>query len=212
MTPMPEDAAEIPGDEFPEDASGSITILYQQWRQGQVTSLGELIERFRPRLIALARSTLGGRLARLPDDEDAMQSAMVSFWEQVEQGQFNENLDRDDLWNLLGLMTVRKALKLVRRERTQKRGGGAVVGGLPLEELPGADRAGHAGDDVGLDVHCAELLELLDDDVRPFALLRLMGYKNHEIATQMECTERKVERKLQLVRAIWEDEMQRWRD
>ena len=44
---------------------------------------------------------------------------------------------------------------------------------------------------------------MLPDDLRPFAVLRLMGYRNREAAEQMNCTERKVERKLNLVRDAW---------
>lgn len=164
-----------------------------------------MIERFRPRLLALAHSTLGGRVPRMADAEDALQSAMISFWEQVEEGKFDDQLDRDDLWNLLGLITVRKAIKLASRELAQKRGGGKVISGVPLENIAGEKSA------ATLDVLCSELLEMLDVDVRTVALLRLMGHKNREIAEHLGCTERKVERKLQLVRAVWEEEVARWK-
>lgn len=186
------------------DASGSITVLYQQWRQGEPTALGDLITRFRPRLLALAHSTLAGRLPRVADAEDALQSAMISFWERVEDGSFKEDPDRDDLWNVLGLITVRKALKLQTREQTQKRGAGRVVSGVSLENAAGVDPAS------GVDLLCTEMLELLDEDLRSFALLRLMGHKNHEIAEALGCSERKVERKLNLVRAVWEEEIANW--
>ncbi len=188
----------------PLDASGSITLLFQQWRQGETTALSDLFARFRPRLLALAHSTLAGRLPRAADAEDALQSAMISFWERVEGGGLSDDLDRDDLWNVLGLITVRKALKLQSKENAQKRGGGRVVSGAELENSPGEESA------AGLDLLCSEMVELLDVDLRSFALLRLMGYKNREIAQEFGCTERKVERKLQLVRAVWEEEIRRW--
>jgi DNA-directed RNA polymerase specialized sigma24 family protein len=37
-----------------------------------------------------------------------------------------------------------------------------------------------------------------------------MGYKNGEIATEFDCSERKVERKLNLVRAVWAEEVEKW--
>lgn len=194
------DSPELPVD----DASGSITGLYHQWRQGNSESLNQLISRFWPRLLALAHSTLRGRVQRVADAEDALQSAMISFWEHVDNGGFEHEMDRDDLWNVLGLFTVRKAIKLQQRERAKKRGGGNVITGIPLENAP-QNRS-----EEGLDLVCAELLEMLDPDLRAFALLRLMGHKNREIAEQFECTERKVERKLQLVRAVWEEEVERW--
>jgi RNA polymerase sigma factor (sigma-70 family) len=189
-----------PGD----DPSGSITVLYQQWRQGNADSISQLMARFWPRLLALANSTLRGRVQRMADAEDALQSAMLSFWERVDGGGFDDEMDRDDLWNVLGLITVRKAIKLQEREGAQKRGGGKVVTGIPLENEPQK----HSED--GVDLVCAELLEMLDPELRAFALLRLTGYKNREIAEQFDCTERKVERKLQLVRAVWEQEVDQW--
>ncbi len=188
-----------------DDASGSITILYQQWRQGNPNSLNQLISRFWPRLLALAHSTLRGRIQRVADAEDALQSAMISFWGQVDKGGFEHEMDRDDLWNVLGLFTVRKAIKQQEREHAKKRGGGKIVTGLPLENEP------QKGTEEGLDLVCAELLEMLDPDLRAYALLRLMGHKNREIAEEFECTERKVERKLQLVRAVWEQEVEHWK-
>lgn len=193
-----------PSDQDELNPSGSISILYQQWRQGRSDALGELIARFWPRLIALANSTLAGRLQRVTDAEDALQSAMVSFWEQVEQGEFDHEMDRDDLWNILGLFTVRKALKHQKKERAQKRGGGRTVTGVPLENAAGPVS------EAEFDFLCTELLEMLEPDLRSFALLRLMGHKNREIAEELGCTERKVERKLQLIRSIWGEEAENW--
>lgn len=69
---------------------------------------------------------------------------------------------------------------------------------LPLEEaaavLPAAD----------FDLHCEELLSQLEPELREFAILRLLGYRNREIAAMHDCTERKVERKLNLIRLRWQ--------
>jgi DNA-directed RNA polymerase specialized sigma24 family protein len=141
----------------------------------------------------------------MADAEDALQSAMISFWEGVAHGDFSNSMDREDLWNVLGLITVRKATKLQEREFAQKRGAGQVVTGVPLEQSPQQQQPLE-----GMDLICEELLQMLDPDLRAFALLRLMGHKNREIAEELGCTERKVERKLQLIRAEWENEVGLW--
>jgi len=187
-----------------DDPSGSITGLYQRWRSGHVGSLDGLMARFRPRLLALARSTLSGRVQRIADAEDALQSAIISFWEKAERGDLNKDLDRNDLWNVLGLITVRKAIRQQTRERAQKRGGGQLVTGLPMEELTGSN------EDVPPEMICAELLELLPPEEREITLLKLLGHSNREIAEQLGCSEKKVERKVHLVREIWLDEISRW--
>ena len=45
---------------------------------------------------------------------------------------------------------------------------------------------------------------LKDPDLRQIALWKLEGYTNAEIATQLDCTLRTVERKLERIRGYWE--------
>ena len=186
------------------DLSGSVSILFQQIRAGDAAAVARLWDRFRLRLTALAEQALSGRWKRMADAEDALQSAFISFWQRAERGDFGDEMTRDDLWNVLGTITVRKALRQQRRESAQKRGGGRVRDEADLHEVASSANSPE------FDVVCAEMLELLEPDLRSYALLRLMGHKNREIADQFSCTERKVERKLQLIRAVWDEEVARW--
>ncbi len=113
---------------MPADDDGSITGFFERLRAGEAEAARRLWERFLPRLRRLAQMTLAGRPQRVADADDAMLSAFASFWQRAERGDLRGPFDRDDLWNLLGLITVRKALKQVRRERAEKRGGGRVRG------------------------------------------------------------------------------------
>lgn len=188
------------------DSTGSVTQFFDQFRAGDALAAQRLWERFFPRLHALARHTLAGRRGGATDADDAVQSAFVSFWNRAREGGFASGLGRDDLWNLLGVITVRKARRHQRRELAAKRGGGKVVGEGDLQGddgAPGLDAVA-AAPAAEVDLCAEELLQQLDDDLRPFAVLRLLGYKNREIAELHDCTERKVERKLALVRLAWE--------
>lgn len=112
------------------------------------------------------------------------------------------------MWNLLGTIRVRKSLQQAARERAAKRGGGRVGGegelvgrdGRPLaldqlaQQLPAAD----------FDLCGEELLETLDPAMRAIAVFRLFGYSNAEIAAEQQCSERKIERKLHVIRRRWE--------
>ena len=187
-----------------DDLSGSVSILFQQIRAGDAAAVARLWDRFRLRLRALAEQALSGRWKRMADAEDALQSAFISFWQRAERGDFGDEMTRDDLWNVLGTITVRKALRQQRRESAQKRGGGRVRDEADPHEVASSANSPE------FDVVCAEMLELLEPDLRSYALLRLMGHKNREIADQFSCTERKVERKLQLIRAVWDEEVARW--
>ena len=137
----------------------------------------------------------------MSDADDALQSAFISFWQRAERGDFGEVMTRDDLWNVLGTITVRKALRQQRHELAQKRGGGRTREEMDLHESVST------ADSPEFEVVCAEMLE---PDLRSYALLRLMGHKNREIADHFGCTERKVERKLQLIRAVWDQEVAHW--
>lgn len=191
-------------DEVQHSASdGSVAGFLRQLGAGDPGAADALWQRFFPRLVRLARGTLARHAHSTGDAEDAAQSALVSLWQRAGRGDLR-TLDGDGLWALLATITHRKSLRRVRQALAQKRGGGRVKsatdvgdGDLPLDEvlavLPTHDT----------DLICEELLLALTDSARPFALLRIVGHTNAEIAGQLACTERKVERKLQLIRRLW---------
>lgn len=196
------------------DVHGSVTQFFEDLKSGQKAAAGPLWDRYFPRLLGLARKTLSSRSQRVHDAEDAVLSAFASFWKQAEQGGIEGELNRNNLWNLLGTMTVRKAMRHARHESARKRGGGQVVG---ESRLMGNDGDSAGGLDaqfskvaaVDVDLVCEEFMMLLDEDLRPFAVLRLMSYRNKEIADLMQCSEHKVERKLALIRKRWRLEVDR---
>lgn len=55
------------------------------------------------------------------------------------------------------------------------------------------------------DLYAEELLLRLDESLRPFAVLKLMGYTDTEIAERPGCTERTVQRKMRLTRLAWDE-------
>jgi len=198
-----------------DPSEGSITQFFGKLRHGDEMAAGRLLEEYFPRLVGLARKTLLGGPRQVADEQDAAQSAFVSFWRRSQRGDFDEHLDRNDIWKLLSTITVRKALKQIEREKAQKRGGGKVFHESALPGLSNApdglfrlDQQFGAKASEEFDLICEELLLKLDEEPRTFAILRLMGHKNREIAELHGCTERKVERKLNLIRMIWEEEIE----
>ena len=121
--------------------------------------------------------------------------------------------DRDDLWALLVLITVRKAADLANYNRRERRGGGQVRGDSALEPLEGEHAAGGfaqiEADDPTPDV-AVQLVEefqglldrLGDDELRSIAVWRLEGYTNAEIAGRLGRAEVSVRRRLRLIRSI----------
>jgi len=199
---------------MPEDLTdgeplGSVTVFFHRLQAGDAAAAEGLWTRYFPRLAGLARKTLAGRPQGAADAEDAVQSAFASFCQRAQAGAV-EVADRAQLWNLLGLITKRKALAQIRREVAAKRGSGRIVAEAALTGPEGKplrlDQAAAAMTTDDFDLHVAELLERLDPGLREFAVLRAMGWTNREIADRLDCTERKVERKLQLIRLAWEAE------
>ncbi len=166
-----------------------------------------------PRLVELARKHLRGTSRRVADEEDVALSAFDSFCRGAEGGRFPQLKDRDGLWALLVVITVRKAADLANYNRRERRGGGQVRGDSALEPLDGEEGAGGldgvADGDPTPDV-AAQLAEefrnLLDrlgnDELRSIAVWKLEGYTNAEIAGRLGRAAVSVGRRLRLIRKI----------
>lgn len=184
-------------------SSGTVTHLFALAREGDAQAFEPLWEHFFPRLTGLARKRLSSRPAKDQDAEDAAQAALISFWKQIQSGQYVQDLCRGSLWNLLAKITARKVSRQLRKESAQRHGGGRIVnsadlaGDLPMEQLlevlPTQE----------LDAQVSELLAGLPHDLQEITVLRLLGYSTEEIALRLECTQRKIQRKLELVRLHW---------
>src|SRR5262249_1376561 len=120
---------------------GSVTALIERLEAGDHDAAQPLWERYYPRLVRLAPARLRGAPRRVADEQDVALSAFDSFCRGVEQGRFPQLKDRDGLWALLVLITVRKAADLTRYNRRERRGGGQVRGDSALEAHDG-ERAG----------------------------------------------------------------------
>ncbi len=195
-------------------STGSVTTWVEQLRAGNRAAAQNLWECYFPRLVGLARQKLQGLPRRAADEEDVALSAFDSLCRGAEQGRFPLLHDRDDLWALLVVITVRKAIDLRQRENRQKRGGGKVAGESALDLLLGSEE-GSAGISqiVGaeptpeLAAQIAEEFELLlaqltSAELRAVAVWKLEGYTNAEIAARLGCAEVTVERRLRLIRTL----------
>jgi DNA-directed RNA polymerase specialized sigma24 family protein len=195
---------------------GSVTRWFDSLQAGHREAAGALWLRFASRLIGLARARLRAAPRRAADEEDAVLSAFDSFCRGAEQGRFPQVHDRGDLWNLLVAITVRKVSDQVQHERRQKRGGGVV---RAEADLAGGSDADQVFEDIisseptpqlaaEMAEQCHRLLELLqDEDLRSIALLKMEGYTNDEIADRLNCVRSTVQRKLNLIRSRWEQEV-----
>jgi hypothetical protein len=194
-------------------SSDSVTHWLGLLRAGEAVAAQPLWEGYFRRLVGLARTRLQGVPRRAADEEDVALSAFDSFCRGVRAGRFPRLADRDDLWQVLVLLTARKASQLRRHERRQKRGGGRV---RSETDLAGDDPETAAGlaEVVGPEPtpefaaavaeECRRLFDLLkEDDLRAIALAKMEGYGHEEIAARLGCAPRTVQRKLGRIRSLW---------
>ncbi|MHC4176455.1 MAG: ECF-type sigma factor [Planctomycetota bacterium] len=198
---------------------GSITHLVDELKKGSPAAAQGLWERYFPQLVRLARERLRAVPGRMADEEDIALSVMDRFCRAAQQGRFPDLADRDDLWRLLLTMTTHRAADLARHETCRRRGGSQVPGELGFRSAEmGSEELGPAGiiDDspspefaAMMADECRRLLELLGDpQLRAIALTKMEGYDNQEIARQLNCSLRTVERRLKLIRDRWRQEIE----
>ena len=197
--------------------TGSVSYWLTELNAGQQNQAqSELWDRYFHRLTALARSRLPADARREADEEDVALSALDSFFRRADQGEFPDLLDRNGLWPLLAQITVFKALRNIRRERTQKRGGTRVQRECELEplddgSLPTLESIISREPSVEIVTQMTEEVNSLIDalpteQLQTIATRKLEGYENKEVAELLGIGLRSVERKLALIRSLWVDQ------
>jgi RNA polymerase sigma factor (sigma-70 family) len=191
-------------------SSGDVTGWFRQLEEGDRQAVQRLWERYYRRLVGLARKKCVGLPLRAANEEDVALSAFDSFIRGVEQGRFPRLEDRDDLWQILAMITTRKAIDLknyAERERRDWRleapddSDGALLRGLIGRE-PDPAFAAQVAEEL------ERLLGLLpDDELRQIVLLKLEGCTNEEIAARLDLLLKSVERRLSRVRKRWAREL-----
>jgi RNA polymerase sigma factor (sigma-70 family) len=185
------------------EASQSITRLMRAVQDGSSSAVRPLLEAYFDRLVRLASK----RLQNMPGlgcyDEDLALRSFHSVYRRLrDPARPLELADRDDLWRLLATRTISRAIDLIRRHRPAEVPGELDVTHL-LNREPTPEEAAEVADE------CRRLLDSLQDpDLRQIALWKVEGYTNEEIATQLDCVPRTIERKLSRIRLLWKHELE----
>ncbi len=101
--------------------SQSVTQLIDQLQFGDSLAAQQIWDRFIERLIGLARRWLQQLPRRAIDEEDVALSAFNAFFQGVNAQRFERLGNRDDLWQVLAMLTERKAIGVMRHELAKKR-------------------------------------------------------------------------------------------
>ncbi len=183
-------------------------------REKDPAAIERLWSSYFERLVGLARTMLPSHTRRITDEEDVALSAFHSLCAGAAAGQFPALADPDDLWRLLVVITFRKARRAARRRASLKQGGGHVRGESVFLNAPDNSAPGGLTDMLAegptpqfaaeVAEQCEQLLgQLGDDQLRAIATMKMEGYTVDEIAAELSCPRRSVERRLQTIRAAW---------
>ncbi len=194
---------------------GTVTHFLEQLKAGDSGAARPIWDAYFLKLVNVVRAKLRSFPRMAADEEDVALSALRSFCERVDKGAFPKLDDRGDLWQVLYVITTRKALSLIRRETTLKKGSGRVVQASVLCRDADADALEQFAGTEPTPEHAAELAEeyarllgkLVDEDLRQLAIWKLEGFTNAEIAGKINRSIPTVERKLARIRTQWELEI-----
>ncbi len=180
-------------------------------RQGDSAAAFELWDRYSKRMQSLGRKRLEGAARTAFDEEDVALSAYGAFCFAVQEGRYTSVQGRDDLWPLLATFTVRKANDRLKGEGAWKRSG-RETGGQARDEASSLAHVPSAGPDPAMSALIKDEFQRLmqalnDEELERLVVLKLDGHTNDEIAEAMGLTRRTIQRMLNLIRAIWQAEM-----
>lgn len=197
----------------------SVTHWVDRLKAGDDSAAQPLWERYYARLVKLARKKLRLAARRVADEDDVALDAFDSFCRGAKEGRFPRLVDRDDLWQLLVMLTARKAAKQAQREKRQKRGGGEVRGESAFKDAAASGTRGieqvvgaEPTPDFALELveQFQRLLDGLGDPaLKAIALSKMEGNTNREIAERQGCSLSTIERKLRLIRSQWARESEK---
>jgi RNA polymerase sigma factor (sigma-70 family) len=163
----------------------------------------KLWERYFQQILQFARKKFPNFPRQAQDEEDVVLHVFDSFFRDLEEGRLPGLDNREALWRLLIVKTSQRALDYIRREQAQKR---QPVAAPSSRAEPAADEMADAADRLDA------LLRSLGDDpqgrtLQQIAVWRMENYTNREIAEKLNISEKTVERKLDLIRKAWEEEL-----
>jgi RNA polymerase sigma factor (sigma-70 family) len=184
------------------ETSQSITRLIRAVQDGSNSAIRPLLAAYFDRLVQLARK----RLQNMPGlggyDEDLALRSFHSVYERLrDPSRPLELAGRDDLWRLLATRTISRAIDLIRQHHPEEVSRDQDFTQLLTREPTPLEAAEMADE-------CRRLLECLPEpELRLIALLKVEGYTNEEIASQLDCVPRTIERKMSRIRLLWKHEL-----
>ncbi|WDI41470.1 sigma-70 family RNA polymerase sigma factor [Bremerella sp. P1] len=160
-------------------------------------------ERFQGRLRRFLERRMPNNLQVHTNASDVMQSAFLSLWRYLEKQEGTISLGDEELWRILVTIAKRKLSDKWRKLHAKKRGEGRVVTAtdLEIERQASFDQFVLKEMDHEVSDILDEITGKLEEECQVIASMRLAGMTNAEIASALNCSLRRIERKLHLIRS-----------
>ena len=166
---------------------GEVTRWLNQLKKKDPVAAQELWQCYFAKLVEHARKKLYGAKRRVADEEDVALSAFKSFCKRAGEGRFPRLNDSHDLWQILVMITERKAANLANYENRLRRqpGGDAVIQSDDFGEVRSREPDPAFAAEVA--ENCQRLLDALGEGkLRAVAVARMEGHTNEEIARLLD--------------------------
>lgn len=155
------------------------------------------------RLKGLARKKLQHLPKRVKDEDDIAGSAIKSYLRGLERNGIRLSEQNDfDLWPLLATIAARKCADLFVYLKAKKRDVDRITD-AELDAIT-CDEPGPASAAERRDIRRRMLDALKDDRSRQIAEWKIEGFTNKEIAKKLDCSDRTVQREIELIKIHWE--------
>jgi RNA polymerase sigma factor (sigma-70 family) len=186
--------------------SDPFSEMIKKLEEGDEEAADQLWRECYEKVVNFARKKLGGVSRKVADEEDIALSVLQSFCEAVQLGRFPSLKDRDDLWKILFKMTTWKSIDHRRKEKRNNIKSEGIFMSPDNERAGIHNMPGRLSEEAFAHLISEELefyLGLLDDELGQYALAKLEGHKNQEIADDLGVSLKTVERRLNLIRQVW---------
>jgi RNA polymerase sigma factor (sigma-70 family) len=185
----------------------SVTRWINDLRGGDDSAADLLWGFLKSRLMSLASTKTGS--TAVYDEEDVAISAFATLCSGIQVGRYDQIDNRENLWSLLAVITINRARKLARNEGRIRRGGNVKqvndsdhILSQYFSKEPSPEFSTLAKEE------CRRLLDLLPkQELRVVAILKVDGHTNEEVAEILGCSRRSIQRRLNLIRDIWVNEL-----
>lgn len=157
---------------------------------------------FQPALRRFVEKRLSPKLQNQTGASDIMQSAFVSLWKHMQPNAKIEVGSTEELWRLLVTIARRRLTRQWRRIHSQKRGEGRELNASNLTNNDQAERFKELAiesTNEQLEIELNDAVDQLETEQQTIVSMRLAGMTTREIASDLQCSVSRIERKNRLI-------------